>query len=248
MGNKGRRYDAEPKLNIKKVIAVIVAIIIIVMFIYFLKGLFSQNRPNTIIKSTSYFPIYQDEKWGVINSNGDMVINPSYEEMVIIPDPKTDIFLCTYDVDYSTGSYKTKAINAKNEEILTQYENIEALANKDSNHLWYEQNVIKVGDGEKFGTINYAGKELLPLEYEEITPILGIEDSLFIKKDGKYGVATNDGKVIIEPQYAEISMLGKNKIAGYIVKDEAGKYGIIGYSANTILPNKYEGITRSLWK
>ena len=46
MGSKGRRYDAEPKLNIKKVIAVIVAIIIIIMFIYFIKGLFDENKPN----------------------------------------------------------------------------------------------------------------------------------------------------------------------------------------------------------
>ena len=188
MGSKGRRYDAEPKLNMKKVIAVIIAIIIIIMFI---KGLFSQNKPNTVITSKSYFPIYQDEKWGVLDSNGDIVINPSYEEMVIIPDPKTDIFLCTYDVDYSTGNYKTKAINAKNEEILTQYENIEALANK----------------------------------------------------EGKYGVATNDGKIIIEPKYTEISALGKNKVAGYIVKDENEKYGIIGVSSKEILPNQYDGIT-----
>ena len=243
MGSKGRRYDAEPKLNMKKVIAVIVAIIIIIMFIYFLKGLFSQNKPNTVITSKSYFPIYQDEKWGVLDSNGDIVINPSYEEMVIIPDPKTDIFLCTYDVDYSTGNYKTKAINAKNEEILTQYENIEALANKDNNHLWYEQNVLKVGNAGKFGTINYEGKEILPIEYEEITPILGIENNLLIKKEGKYGVATNDGKIIIEPKYAEISALGKNKVAGYIVKDENEKYGIIGVSSKEILPNQYDGIT-----
>ena len=37
--SRGRRYDNEPKLNIKKVIATIVAIIVFIMFILSLKNL-----------------------------------------------------------------------------------------------------------------------------------------------------------------------------------------------------------------
>ncbi len=244
MGNRGRRYDNEPKLNLKKVLAVVIAIIIVIMFIYFIKGLFDKNEPNTKITSESYFPIYQDEKWGVIDNNGNIVIDPSYEEMVVIPDPKTDIFLCTYDVDYDKGSYQTKALNSKNEEILIQYQGIEAIANKDNNHLWYEENVLKVSLAGKYGLIDFTGKELLLPQYDEITPILGIKNALLIKQDGKYGIASDDGKIIVEPQYAEISVLGEDSKTGYIVKDDKGKYGIIDYSSNIILPCEYEGITQ----
>ena len=78
--------------------------------------------------------------------------------MIVIPDEKTDVFLCTYDVDYNTGTYKTKALNSKNDEILTGYDTIEAIANKDVNSLWYEENILKVKKDGKYGLIDLKGK------------------------------------------------------------------------------------------
>ncbi len=37
MARRGRRYDAEPKLNVKKIIAVIVFILVIVIFVLGIK-------------------------------------------------------------------------------------------------------------------------------------------------------------------------------------------------------------------
>ena len=239
--SRGRRYDTEPKLNIKKVIAVIIALAVIIMFILIIKGVF-QPKDNTTnkISSKSYFSAFKDDKWGVIDQNGEIVIEPSYQEMIIIPNPKIDVFLCTYDVNYETGEYKTKALNSENKEIFTQYENIEALENKDANNLWYEENILKIKQNDKFGAIDLEGKEILPLEYEEITPIIGIKNALKIKKDGKWGIAGNDGKIVIEPKYSEITNLGKDNISGYIVQDETRKYGIVDYSSNVVLECKYD--------
>ena len=149
--SRGKRYE-EPKLNIKKVIAVIVAVIVIIMSVFVIKGILTKQDEKGKITSQSYFASYKDNKWGVIDSSGKNVIDPSYAEMIIIPDSKTDIFLCTYDVNYETGEYKTKALNSKNEEIFTGYEKIEAIPNSDENYnLWYEQDVLKImqnGNGE----------------------------------------------------------------------------------------------------
>ena len=41
--SRGRRYE-EPKLNMKKVFAVIVAIIVIIMFIFIIKGLLDKDE------------------------------------------------------------------------------------------------------------------------------------------------------------------------------------------------------------
>ena len=164
--SRGRRYDAEPKLNKKKVFAVIIAFIVIIMFIFVIKGIFSKEDKKTKISSKSYFAAYQDNKWGVINSSGDIVIDPSYQEMLVIPNEKTDVFLCTYGVNYETGEYKTKALNSKNEEIFTEYDQVEAIANQDeANNLWYEENVLRVKKGEKYGMISLDGKQILPNEY-----------------------------------------------------------------------------------
>lgn len=242
--SRGRRYE-ERKLNIKKVFAVILAIIVIIMSVFIIKDIFSKEQKSGGITSKTYFSAYKNNKWGVIDENGEEIITPSYEEMIIIPDNKTDIFLCTYDVNYETGEYKTKALNSKNQEILTEYDKIEAVSNSDeNNNLWYENNVIKVEKDGKWGTIDNTGKTILNIEYDEINTVKGIKNALLIKKDGKYGVADDDGKIIIQPKYTEISSLGEDNKSGYIVKNDEGLYGIIGYSENTILENKYQEIEK----
>ena len=79
--------------------------------------------------------------------------------MIVIPNSKKDVFLCTYDVDYDKGTYKTKALNSKNEEIFKNYDKVEALQNKDeNNNLWYETNALKVQKEGKYGLIDISRK------------------------------------------------------------------------------------------
>ena len=242
--SKGKRYE-EPKLNMKKVVAVIVAILVIIMFVFIIKDILQKEQDaNTgSISSLSYFAAFQDNKWGVIDSNGNTVIDPSYQEMIIIPNNKNDIFLCTYDVNYDTGEYKTKVLNSKNEMILTQYDKVEAIANQDENqNLWYEENLLKVQKNGKYGIIDFEGKEILPIEYDSIGVITGIKNAILVQKSGKYGVVDEKGKLLTEIAYTEIKPLGKDNKSGFIVKDDQGKYSLIDYSKNLVLPNQYEGI------
>lgn len=241
---RGRRYE-EPKLNMKKVFAVILAIIVFIMFIFIIKGILTQDKEQGKISSKDYFAAFKDNKWGIIDELGNTVIDPSYAEMIVVPNSKKDVFLCTYDVDYDTESYKTKALNSKNEEIFEDYEQIEAIQNKDeSNNLWYEDNVLKVKKGEKYGLINLSGKEILSCEYDQIVAIEGIKNALKISKYGKYGVCDTEGKFILKCEYADITNLGKDNKAGFIVKNTEEKYGIVDYSENTVLETKYDEITK----
>lgn len=243
--SRGRRYDAEPKLNMKKVFAVIIAIIVIIMFIFIIKGLLTKDTTTGKITSQSYFVSYKDNKWGVIDSTGNNIIDPSYAEMIVIPNNKVGIFICTYDINYETGEYKTKVLNEKNEEIFTQYNKVEAIQNKDKNdNLVYEQNILKIEKDGKYGLIDLTGKELTNPFYEDIVAISRIENSLKVKKDGKYGIISSEGKVVIEPQYADIDLLGKDNKSGFIVKDNSQKYGISDYSNNQILEIKYDKIEK----
>ena len=243
--SRGRRYDSEPKLNMKKVFAVIIAVVVIIMFIFIIKGLLSKDTTTGKITSQTYFTSYKNNKWGVINSEGSNVIDPSYAEMIVIPNNKIGVFICTYDVNYETGEFKTKVLNEKNEEIFTQYDKIEAIQNKDKNdNLIYDQNVIRVQKNGKYGLIDFTGKEIISADYEEIVAILGIENSYKVKKDGKYGIANSEGKIVVEPKYADIDILGKDNKSGFIVKDDSGKYGIIDYSNNEVLQIKYDSIEK----
>lgn len=241
--SRGKRYE-EPKLNIKKVIAVIVAVLVIIMFGFMINGILKkeQNTNTGSISSLSYFSVFKDNKWGVIDSNANIVIDPSYQEMIIVPNNKLDIFLCTYDVNYETGEYKTKVLNSKNEMIFTQYDKIEAISNKDvNNNLWYEE-LLKFQKDGKYGIIKLDGKEVLPAEYEKIEAIQGIKNAILVQKDGKCGVVDKDGKLMTDISYTEIKALGKDNKSGYIVKNEQGKFGIIDFSKKQVLPIQYDGI------
>ena len=242
--NKGKRYE-EPKLNMKKVFAVIIAIIVIIMCIFMVKGILEQDKEQGKVTSKDYFAVYKDNKWGIIDETGNTIIDPSYAEMIIVPNSKNDVFLYTYDVNNDTGEYKTKARNSKNETIFEEYEQVEAIQNKDkNNNLWYESNILKVKKNEKYGTINFSGKVLLPCEYDEIVALDGVKGALKISKDGKYGVADLEGKVILKTEYKEIQGLEEEKKAGFIIQGENEKFGIVDISGNQILETKYDGITK----
>ena len=233
--SKGRRYNEEPKLNIKKVIAVLIAIIVIIIFIIALKNILQTESSSSNLSSRTYFLINKDNRWGVMDNNSKIVVEPTYTEAIIIPDDKKDIFICTYDVS-EDGTYKTRVLNNKGKEIFTEYNTVYALENYDENNtLWYESNVLKVEKNGKFGLINFSGKEILNCNYEDIYTLKGITNSIITVKDEKKGVVNNTGNILIENKYEEIKSLGKDTRM-YIVKEDE-KYGIDG-----ILECKYEEI------
>ena len=120
--SRGKRYDTEAKLNYQKVFAVIIAIAVLIMFIFIIKNVLKERQEIT--KEYEYFALYAKNKWGVINQEGAEVIIPSYQEMIVIPNKSKDVFICTYNINEQTGTYQTKALNSKNEQILTEYEQV----------------------------------------------------------------------------------------------------------------------------
>lgn len=239
--SRGRRYETEGKLNYQKVFAVIIAISVIAMVVMIIKNVFVQREK--LNKEYEYFTAFSADKWGVINQDGETVINPSYQEMIVIPDKTKDVFICTYDINEEDGTYKTKALNRKNEEIFTQYDQIQVLENIDENdNIWYEKNVLKVMQNGKYGLIDLNGKKLLDCEYDEISTMKGIENSLLIRKDGYVGLANNAGTILIDVKYSDIKNLGTTYKEGYITTDENGKCGIVSTTKIQILENKYNEI------
>lgn len=241
--SKGKRYE-EPKLNMKKVFAVIIAVIVLIMCVVMLQGILSKDDKQGKVVSKDYFAAYDNNKWGIIDSNGDTVIPPSYAEMIIVPNSKSDVFLCTYDVDYTNNTYKTKVLNSKNEEIFLNFEKVEAIASTDENsNLYYDTSALKVQKTGKYGLIDFSGKELLPCEYDNIVALNGIQGIFKIVKDGKCGIANSEGKIYIPAQYEDVTNLGKEKSKGFVVK-EAGKYGVVDSNNKVLLEIKYDGIEK----
>ena len=243
MGRHGRRYEQESKLNLKKVMAVIIAIAVFVMFVTAIKTLLSQTYDEINTSVASYYPVYTNDKWGVIDQTGKIIIQPNYTEMITIPDSKTDLFICVYDVDSASGSYKTKVLDKNYNEKFSNYDLVEVIENTDeSNVLWYEEGVLRVKKDNKYGLINYEGEIILPIEYEEIKALSGVKNSLVIKKEQQVGLCDNKGKVIINPEYKEIKQINNDYKNGYIVINNENKQGLIDFTGATTLEQKYEEI------
>lgn len=245
MSRHGKRYDKEQKLNVKRIIAVVVFILVIVMFVVGIKFLLTNNEKNALgkIETISYYTIYDNGKWGVINSYAETVIEPTYDDMIIVPDSTKPIFICTYNANYQEGTYMTKAVNDKGKEIIKGYDKVEALVNYDEKqNILYQSNILKVQKNGKYGLCDFSGKEVLSCEYENIETLKGIENSLLITKEGKYGLCDNLGNIVIEPNYKKIDKIENNYKNGYIVVDENDKYGIIGFDKSKVLECTYEEV------
>lgn len=245
MSSRAKRYNGEKKkLNMKKVLAVIIALAVIIMVIIGISKLFNGGaKVEEKTVANKYFAVYTNGKWGVINSKGDTIIKPEYEETIIIPDNSKEVFLCTYDVDYASGSYKAKAINSKGEEIVTGYETIIALENHDSNNnLWYENDVLVVSKEGKYGLVDFKGKELLKCEYDSIKALNDVKSSIVIEKEGKYGLVDNIGAIIIEPEYKQIKPISDQYENGYIVTNTENEKGVINRDKTTAVEVKYDDV------
>ena len=241
--SRGRRYDDTPKLNIKKVIATIVAFIVLIMVIVSIKRLLT-SKPTTknVTTAETYFSVYTDGKWGVIDNNGNYIVNATYDEMVIVPDKNTDLFICTYNVDYQNETYSTKAINKNNTAILSNYPNVEAIANSSTSEIWYESDILKFQKDGKYGLVDFKGKLILDAEYDDIYALEGVKKNLIIEQNGKKGlVNTSMGEIIINPVYDEISTLSDSYENGYIVVAN-GKYGLISADAKIIFEPEFDEI------
>lgn len=242
--SRGKRYSGEQKLNMKKVIAVIMAIVVLIMFVVVIMKLL-EGKADTKDKSfaLAYYTVYENDKWGVIDTKGNYMIKPTYEEMIVIPDETKPVFICTYDVNYAQGTYSSKVVNAKNETMYNQYDKVEAISNYDENNsLWYMKNILKVQKDEKYGLINMDGKELMGCQYEKIEPLVGVNSVLVTTKNGKQGLVDAVGKEIIPNEYASIQALTKQYENGFIVKTQDNQYGIIDYDKTTALETKYQDI------
>ena len=242
--NKGRRFDSNGKLNKKKVAAVVIAFAVIVMFFIGLTKLLSAKpKDDEKIIPINYHSVYTNGKWGVINSKGEIVLEPIYDEMVQVPNKSKKVFICTYDVNYGSETYKSKAVNEKNENLFPQYEKVDVIQNVDeNNNLINEDGILKVYKNGKYGIIDLEGKEILPCEYDDIYSLNSVKNSIITVRGNKKGLVDSKGSIIISNEYKNIEKLTNKYENGYIIENDQNKFGVISYNKKIVLECKYDEI------
>ena len=230
------------------VIVILIAIAIGGWFIY--RQLVKDGREYEIMtideKDYEYFIARQGENYGVLNRNGDIVINAEYTN-VIIPNPTKPVFIC-YEGE------NTKVLNQNNETIYTEYSNIEPIRLKNiASELMYEKNILTYEQDGKTGLISIDGEILTDPIYESIEGLPYKEGELLVRLEGKYGVINNKGNDLVPTEYDQITVDNYvteedgYKNAGYIVSnttDDGYRYGYMDIEGNLLLNPEYTDIVR----
>ena len=239
--------------KVKWIIIAIIAIIIIAIAVSITINELQFQYKIEEIKEYNYFVLIENGKYGVIDKEGNNIIEPNYMA-VQIPNPSKPIFVCISSYNQETKNYETTVYNEKKEEIFEKYQNIQAIpidTNIETNP--YEKSVLTYKENGKYGLITLDEKVVTKPIYEEVTSINYKEGTFLVKQDEKLGVINMKGKVIIPNEYETIKSdnyyneATKNKTTGFIVSkkmQEGYRYGYIDYRGHVILKPEYTEIER----
>lgn len=243
--SKGKRYDGEQKLNIKKVIITVIVFIMIIVGIVGLIKFFKHfgNKKDTKNVAISYISVFKNGKFGVINSKGEEIINATYDNILIIPDATQDVFLYNENLNLSNKTYSSGVINKQGKKLFTEYDRVDALQSVDSNgNVIYSNKVLKFYKDGKYGLISFSGTVLVDAIYDDIQSLPQTTNVLLTIKNSKKGLIDSAGSIIIENEYSDISLLTNNYENGFIVKNDAGRYGVITFAKKKVLDTVYSEI------
>lgn len=242
------------KNGLKKVIllvillAVVLGIVIAVVNKNSDKGVALQTITENDVK---YYILRVNNKFGVIDKEGNIVVEPKYGDLVI-PNPTKDVFLYTEGNEINNKNYK--AINGSGNELFGNYDVVEAIQiNQLSSYVPYEKTVLKYKKNNLYGLISYTGEKITDAIYEEIQGIDYKEGYLRVKKSGSYGVIDITGKQIIKCEYSNIESDGyfsektKYSKSGFILQvktDNGYKYGYANYKGKVVKDAMFNDISR----
>lgn len=161
--------------------------------------------------------VKQDEKFGVINRLGRIIVP------IIYPEIHTN---CGYYVLYSQ---KHKGLCDSNGKLMLplSYANIEIISNKSA-----------IVEKETSCLLFIFDNANASIEYDEIRRFYGTFCK--VTQNGKCGIINDEGEIIIPLIYDYIGYCSKNTIE--VVKNH--KFGIIDLSGHTVIPVKYDTIEK----
>ena len=245
--------------KLKRISIIVLIVILIIAIISGIIIAINRSKENYTVEKIenadiNYYKIISNGKSGVIDKSGNIIIEPEYNT-IKIPNPKEPIFICIYDYNAASGEYKTKVLNEKNEEILTNFENINTIDIKEIvSSIPYEKTVLQYQKDGKYGIIDFSGKSIIKLQYDEIRNMPYREGELIAKKDDKYGVININGGKLLDFKYDYItgdsyySTEKEYTLDGYIVGVNNGdgkmQYGYLNSNRNQLLETSFDRVYR----
>lgn len=241
------------RINVKSIIIGVIIIIAIVAIIIAIYSNIGKKVSIEEVTEYDYFITSIDGKSGVIDKQGNILIDPEYD-YIQIPNPSKPIFICLYDYNSDTRDYSSKVLNEKGEEIYTSYNSIQAIPNNNTSiQNSYQTGILKYKQDGKYGLLNINGRKITDAIYDSIDTLEYKDGILKVSQGDKYGLIDVNGDEIVKPEYNSISTDGyysqdtKYDSAGYIISvktDEGYRYGYINSEGKQVLDTIYTNLKR----
>ena len=233
----------------KKILVCIIFIIVIIGVIFGIKKVNNSkiNYEIAKVESFEFVEYYENGKYGVLNKDGEVLIEANYKK-VVIPNPEKDLFICYDEND------NTKVLNSQGNILLTEFDKVEPIKLKNiASVLCYEKSVLIYKKDGLLGLIDFDGKEITKNIYNSIENLQLTEGKLIVSKNNKYGIININGKTLVKTEYDSIKTDGyydentRYVYAGFIVSNTTNdgyRYGYIDYKGKKILDVKYNELSR----
>lgn len=197
-------------------------------------GLLSYNGCQTI--PFEYDTLYHSRHKGFIARKGDKYGYISRKNEIIRPFDYKYIYALSYGIAFVNTEGKVGLYDGKGNLILPfEYE---AIYNA-TYTLEKDNPIYIVGKNGNVGTVDIHNQVVIPIVYDGLSGWVEYgPDAHFAKKDGKFGLISRKGEIIIPFEYEYVGLPAE----GIIVVRKNGKYGAVSWMNEEILPCKYDRI------
>ncbi len=187
---------------------------------YVFKGFSEGLAPVVILgKSTGFFT--QEEKWGFIDTSGEIVIPAKYEEVGYFSEG-----LASFKDPKGQSGY----VNTKGEVVIEH--------SYDYAHAFSEGlAVVGMANGgykAKFGFINKSGKLVIPLQYDSASEYS--EGLARVEKNNKWGFINKHNDLVVPMQYDYVG----SYCHGFAIVKKNDKLGYINRSGCLTIPFEFD--------
>jgi hypothetical protein len=170
------------------------------------------------LSGQQYFPIKKDKKWGLMNAEGGIVLEPKYDAIGQFKN-------YGYAVMQRNGG--VGMLNEKGDEIVEpKFEDLKVL----------DSTMIAVMTRGRWVVINLNRQVILKAGYDRAKALN--KNYLAYSKNQKWGVVDVNGNSIIEPLFEDVSILKEDY---FLTKQETG-YGLMSADGNEILKPRNDEI------
>ena len=197
-----------------------------------------KNKDGGLIDDEWYYDDYTPSTYGLIDAKGKLITKPVYEDYVYGYSDNKLIIL------KKGGNWVALDENLSNA-FDKEFSNIEQFGDYFKVQIGGVDNGYGTPEGGVFGLIDLSGKEIIPIQYEDIQEIgYDSNNGYLVKKAGKYGICSTTGKMLFNPEYTEINCNGDLCIVSrFIEQYEQNKYGLFNHTTlKEIVPTQYDQI------